>query len=388
VKTLLLARRISLGVVCVGGAVRATPAQGTPESVRPAWRAEYPPALGELMTAAERAAAMATLAEIERILWRVPELARPRGFEVLKQEFGGSTPLGERGVLEYGYYLWFFVPSKAIAGDGPKCITVTVNHPGPAHLVDESGRGLIIEKEIGVPKPGATIAHEGLRWDTPTADRQPGYNTFTPRGVSPWLPVTREQYLRALILTEEGKNGEREAATRKSLEKTTYERWMDEAAERKKTRDDAIASMARNQGRAAGDELRKQLEQTERAITEQYKAMEAEERKQNAGALTNRFGDQLRAQLAALTPAQRAGPATADLGAPDVPPDDPSRRLRVLTPDPAFWRVRRTRAEVHSITVAFFPGHACGSPAVRAALEKAWDSLDWMAFKRIVDRPS
>ena len=33
------------------------------------------------------------------------------------------------------------------------------------------------------------------------------------------------------------------------------------------------------------------LEQTERAATEQYKAMEAEERKQNEGALTHRIGD-------------------------------------------------------------------------------------------------
>ena len=238
-----------------------------------------------------------------------------------------------------------------------------------------------------IAKPGATIAHEKLMWDTPTADRQPGYNTFTSRGALPWLRVTREQYLRAQIIAQEGKNGEREAVTKKMLEKTTYQRWIEEAAERKKTRDDGVASMARNQGRAAADDLRKQLEQTERAITDQYKAMEVEERKQNEGALTHRIGDDLRAQLAAMTPAQRAAPATADLGTTDVLPDDPRKRLRVLTPDPEFWRVRRARTEVHSITVGFFPGDACAAPAVRAALEKAWDSLDWMAFKRMVDRP-
>ena len=77
------------------GFVSSAAAQGADAS-RPAWRAQYPRDLGELMTAAERAAATATLAEIERILWRVPELARPREFEVLKQEYGGSTPFGEQ----------------------------------------------------------------------------------------------------------------------------------------------------------------------------------------------------------------------------------------------------------------------------------------------------
>jgi hypothetical protein len=251
-------------------------------------------------------------------------------------------------------------------------------------LIDETGKAFFIEQVFGEPIPGATIVYEGLRWDTPTADRRPGYVTLTSGGAFPWLPVSREEYLRALIYLEEGKNGAKEKEFRKSLEKTSYERYMDEAADRKKTRDETVAAMARAQGRAAADEFRKTMENTEREVAEQLKAAEVEERKQFKEALTNRYGDQLRAQLAAMMPAERAAPATARYGDHQlVAPDDPEAH-RVLTPDPEFWRSRRSRAEVHSITISF---HPCAYPPIRAALEKAYQTLDWAALKRIVDRP-
>ena len=58
-----------------------------------------------------------------------------------------------------------------------------------------------------------------------------------------------------------------------------------------------------------------------------------------------------------------------------------------MTSDPDFWRVRKSRAEVHSITVAFHASGTCLVPAVRAALEKAYQTLNWAALKQIVDRP-
>jgi len=331
---------------------------------------------------------MATMEEIERILAQVPELARPRGFEVGKQVYGGTLPLGERGVLSYNFFVWFYAPSKAATGgEGSRCIGVTVNGIGVgASIEDESGRVLMVEKDIGEQRPGVTIVHEGLRWDTPDADRRDGYITITTGGKIPWIPVTREQYLRAQIYGTEGKNGEKETAFKKSLEKTSYERWVEEAAERKKTRDDAVAAMARNQGRAAAEEFRKSQEQLERQVGEQLKAQEAEERKQFKDALSNRYGDMLRTQIAAMTPAERASPATADASGQLVTRDDPHAH-RVLTPDPEFWRVRRSRAEAHTIVLGFKPTHFCEGPAVRAALAKAYQTLDVAAFRRIVDRP-
>jgi hypothetical protein len=334
---------------------------------------------------------MTVMEEIERILWQIPELAHPQGFEVLKQVYGGTRQQRERGgLMQYSLRLWFFVPSRAVQPEGPVCMAVHVNSSLPSGSngeIDENGRPFNIEADIGELIPGATIAHEGLRWDTPTADRRGGSFTFTSRGIFPWIPVTREEYLRHLIYATEGKNGEDEKAFRKALEQTEYQRWIAGAAERKKIRDGAVDAMARNQGQAAAEAFRKEQEEIERQVAEQLKAQEDEERQHNKEVLANRTGDQLRAQIAAMTPAERAAPAIVGPDGPLGALNDPSGH-RVLTPDPEYWRVRRFPAEVHAITIVFRPTLACGDPAVRAALEKASKRGEWAAaFKRMVDRP-
>jgi len=378
---------ISIGLVA--SAVPSVAAQSPQKAPASGWKALYPPDLGDFNTHAERAAAMVVMEEIERILWQIPELAHPRGFEVMKQVYGGTRMQRERGgLMQYSLRLWFFEGSRAINREGPICIAVHVNSylPGSTGETDETGRPYAIEPEIGELVPGATIVHEGLRWDTPTADRRGGMITFTSGGVFPWIPFTREEFLRAQIYAVEGKNGEQEKDFRKSLEKTEYERWIEGASERKKTRDLAFEAMARNQGQAAAQEFRKIQEETERQITEQMKAQEDEQRTRNKEALSNRLGDQLRAQIAAMTPAERASPARARVDGMLVGPEDPSGH-RVLTPEPEFWRIRRSPAEVHAISVVFRPTMTCAVPAVREALWKAYQTLDWAAFKRVVDRP-
>ena len=380
-----------LSVAMMASALASASAQQPVKAAASGWKALYPPDLGDFNTRAERAAAMVAMEEIERILWQIPELAHPQGFEVLKQVWGGTRQHRERGgLMQYSLRLWFFVPNRAVQPEGPICIAVHVNSALPSGSngeVDESGRLFNIEADIGELIPGATIVHEGLRWDTPTADRRGGAITFTSQGILPWIPVTREEYLRQQIYALEGKNGEQEKEFRKALEQTAYQRWIAGAAERKKIRDAAVDAMARNQGKAAAEEIRKSQEDTERQVTEQLKAQEDEERQRNKEALANRFGDQLRAQIAAMTPAERAAPATAGADGWLLPPDNPSGH-RVLTPEPEYWRVRRSPAEVHAITIVFRPTLNCAAPAVREALWKAYQRRDWTAaFKRMVDRP-
>lgn len=399
--------RTALAVVLLGAALTPAGAQRSVDPSRPTWKAVDPSKFWDQTTANERTAIVATLGEIERILWRVPELAQPKGFEVLKTAHGGGPPWhperrvpgfeDAKSILESEFRLMFFAPSRAIAGEGSTCVNVLVNRPyiGEEDLessrpVDEAGRILIVEPRIGEPIiPGATILHGGLRWDTPTADRRSGYVTFSSRGAFPWKPVTKEQFLRWWIYHAEGPDyGGNERSARKSLEKTTYDRWVEEAPTRKKERDQAIAIAEQAQGRAAAEELRKTLEQTEREVTEQLKAEDTEERKRNQAELAAPSqGDQFRARIAAMSPAERASPAFSPFGSTDLVAADAPDAHRVLTPDPEFWRVRRSRAEVHSITVIFHASLTCGVPAVRAALEKAYRTLDWAAFKRIVDRP-
>ena len=372
-------RRLALGVAVLVPAVNSATAQRGEAASRPTWLPQYPPDLGDKMTRAEHAEAMATVEEIERILWQTPELSHPTGFEVGKQVWGGGLFQGERGVFTYYFWLWFYAPSKAATfGEGSRCLGVTVNG---------GGNGYFIENEVGGGIPGATVVYEGLRWDTPTADRRGGTVVFTNGGKFPWISVTREQHLRFLIEGTGGKNGELEKEFKEGLKKTAYERWMDEAAERKKNREAAIATSERAQGHAAAEELRKTLEQTERDVTQQLKAAEAEERKQNESALAHRAVDDLQAQINAMTPAERAAPAKSGANWEPVSPDDPSGR-RILTQDPEFWRVRRSRVEVHSLTLGFIPTQMCEDSHVHAALEKAYNGgINWAALKRLVDRP-
>jgi hypothetical protein len=360
-------------------------------SAPPAWtltRTEFVDA-----TPAERARVIATLDEIERILGQVPELAEPRGFEILKHVAAGPHAWIPNGPFHYVLGLQFFAPSVRIAGEGRMCLLVDVNLPNgrPTEirsLQDDAGRDFLLEYPVGEPKPGSTVVYEGLRWDTPQFDRRPGFVTFSTGGVFPWRPVTREEYLRAEILAIDGKAGDQETSYRKKLEKTTYENWIEAATARKHERELVIASMERAQGRAAADELRKTLEQTEREVTANLKAQDDEERARNKEFLaTTTDGDRFRAQLAALSPAERRSPTMVmGNGGPLVPADAPGAN-RLLLPDPEFWRMRRSRTEVHTITVAFWPYQTCGVPAVRDALWKAYTTLDWMAFKRIVERP-
>jgi hypothetical protein len=394
-------RAVTFGALCILGVLRSAAAQRPAERVPDTWETLSPTKYYAGTTRREQASLVATLGDIERILWKVPEIAHPTGFRVEKNAQGGGPPWhphrrlpgfeDSRSILESSFGLMFFLPG---ATEGSYCIQVDVNQPqigaDAPTMLDEAGRILMVEPGIGKPNiPGATIVHGGLRWDTPAADRRSAFVTFSKGGVLPWKPVSREQFLRFWIYQAEGPDYDvNEPALRKSLEKTTYDRWREEAASRKEERDEAITQVAQLQGRAAADELRKTLEQREREVTERLKADDVEERKRHQAVLgTPSQADEYRARIAAMSPSERASPAYAPYGSTELLASDDPWARRVLTPDPEFWRVRRSRVEVKSITVAFHPHLTCGAPAVRDAVWKAYQTLDWAAIKRIVDRP-
>jgi hypothetical protein len=358
------------------------------------WKWKYgPPSVTETISAGERVEVLAMGKAIESIFWRVPELAGQKGFELATQFGAGAPSATDRQPIESMWRLWFHEPSrKATHEEGPTCIEVYVNRQlagdraiGGDH--DASGRLLFVDADIDTKMAGASEVREGLRWLSDSAVRRSGYVTFSRASAAPWISVSREQWLRTLIFDAEGKDGNREKSARTALEKTAYQQWLEGAAERKKNIDAAVTAVAQSQGRAAAEEMRKTLEQTHREVGEQLKAQEAEERERNKQVLsTATRGDALRAQLAAMSPAERASAAFVDHAGQLVAANDPLGH-RVLTPDPAFWRVRRSRAEVHTISVHFDWDSMCAKPSTGAALEKAWQNVDWAALKRLVERP-
>ncbi|HUF22073.1 MAG TPA: hypothetical protein VMP00_15130 [Burkholderiales bacterium] len=354
------------------------------------------------ITPAQRATAIANLEQIERILLQVPELANPRGFEILPSFYGGARRLGPgqkeqpNNVIEYMLRLLFFVPTRA-AGEGCTCLTVRINHGqglGSGEIHDEQGRAIYIEMARGEPLPLATQVYEGL---LRTRERRFVYVLHTSGGAPPWKTVTRAEYYNAVIFDLEGKDGAKLAEVRTAFAKTPYQEWTEGAAKRKSDREETLRTLAAMQSAAEVASLRKTMEDTEREVTERLKASEAEHRERNekALALTDSSTGKVRAELDSMTAAQRNMPALIDGTLTEGPnatgwrmaPRDSPTAWRVLTPDYEFWRARRSPVEVRAILVNISVGGTGLVPAVHNALLNSFDKMNWSALNNLLDVP-
>jgi hypothetical protein len=358
--------------------------------------------IGANLTAAESATATARLEAIERILQQVPALANPEGFEIMPHYFGGAQMLGpgqsERpgNVVEYMLTLVFFHPSRAVAGEGCGCLTVTVNragHTGAREIFDEQGRGIYIESPRGDPVPFATQVYDRLS----PVERSIVSVLFTSGGELPWRTVTRAEYYNAVIFDTEGKDGAKLADFRAGLEKTPYQVWMEGASQRKQDREQTLKATAAFQTPEEVAKLRKTLEDTEGEVTERFKASEAADRERNqaALALSHSTTGKMRAELDSMTVAERNMPALIDGTLSEGPNatgwrmsdrDSPSA-WRVLTPNYDFWRARTSRVEVRSVYVHIGASLTGLVPVVHKALWQAYQKLDGAAFNRLLDVP-
>jgi hypothetical protein len=346
---------------------------------------------------AEKAEILARLNAVEQLLLQIPELARPEGFEILPSVGGGRpSELGDGTLAGYSYNLTFFNPTKKIAGEGNTALSVIINpNPGalflwgqPGSMLDQKGQRLYIEHPWGEKKPGALLAYGTVEGEpeqfalSPTA--RSWYTVFfSADGSSPWLEVSRQEYIEAMIWDLEVKDAKGQAEIQRSLTTTPYQRWLEEAPQRKTKREEMLAAVG--PGQAA--ELRKTLEQTEREVTENLRASEAQDRAENARLLAqDKPGDQLRANLAAMTPAERAMPAWtgASGGAFDFFPPKGSGAVRIVRPNLAFYRPRHSPIEPRGVVVRFTASLTGHTPPVQRALYQAYRNLDWAALRGLL----
>jgi len=373
----------------------------------PRWLPYYASEIGNV-TAVQQAAAVRVLKEIERILLQVPQLADPKGFDIMPQYWGGGGMRGPDGmgiansVVQYALRLYLFAPSQAIAGEGCVCISITVN-ASVAGESDEHGRAIYVETwQRGNPVPLATQVYGELlpRHDQALDEFSSSWITviMTSGGEPYFKAVTRDEYYQFRIFQTEGKGGATLSEARKSQEKTTYQDWMAGVEARQKNREASLQSAARTQPPAEVARLRKTLEDAEREATAGLKAAEADElASKNEG--VQQFAavvDAMRNEWRSMTPAQRNMPAIVDprgqpsaVGAAMADRDGPTMR-RVLTPIPDFWRVRKSPVEVRSITV--YIGGSTGvnerdSETVHTVLLQTLKKLDWAALNRLLDVP-
>lgn len=335
------------------------------------------------LSAAAKAYAMARLEDISRIvLEAAPEIVHLK-YPVYEQGAGfyASAPKANT-ILEYKYNL--------VADLGPRGLCVILEA-----IINQSptgsSSGAIIENTKGRPVPGASIT-----WSELVRPPDPSWEQviLVRDGEAPWIQLTREEFRRWQIVEEEGSSGEKRAAYNKVIEKTPYERFLAEAPERKKTRDELAVALKAFRTPAEIAAQIKEMEDAERDAAAQLKAQDAEERKKNDSLSRAKTpADLARVSLARMSATERKLPAFVIPGGSDTlfnfGTADSTYASRAVRVNIGFWDMHRSRVEVRSINMGFFA--ACPKspppPEVHEALWKIRQTIDWAALKRMVNEP-
>ena len=357
--------------------------------------------MGPNLTGANRAAALARLESIQRLLKQVPELAHPDGFEIKPFFTGHRNRTGLGGsehadyVIEYLYRVNFFSPSFAQNKNAIGAIIFAINADENMHGdLDRQGRVIFVEQRRWPRVPFSVATYGVSASGTLNAGEDfTLWTWFTPGAELPWRAVSREEYYNSLIASLEGNNGEKLAQYKNATEKTPYQRWLEEAPQRKKEREETLKALAQLQPAAEVAKLRKELEDAERDAGEEFKKSESQDRADAKTAF--KPTNDMRAELNHMTPAQRKLPAIVDTdpartewratGASMRDRDTVSATVsRVLTPNYDFWRARKSIVDVRTINVYF---EATSTPAVQNAVYQAVKKFDWRALAALVDQP-
>jgi hypothetical protein len=335
------------------------------------------------VSAADKAYAMARLDEIERIVLKaVPEMGRLeyRTFADFTG-FSASAPKPNT-ILEYRYSLTADLGARGLC----EIFSVHINE-APRGAPDE----VLVENVMGKPVPGATVT-----WSEFVPPPDPSWQQviFVRDGEAPYRQLTREEVRRWQIVEEEGANGEKLAAKKTRLAITPYQRFMAEAPERKKNRDELRVALKGLRTPAEIAALIKEMEDSEREAAANLKAQEANDRTENDSlSRSQSIADKARASIARMSPAERALPAYVkgegsdtlyNFGAADA-----SHVARMVRANRGFWSMHKSRVEARSINVGF--AAACPKepppPEVHQALWKLRQNIDWAALKRMVNEP-
>jgi len=279
----------------------------------------------------DRARIESKLGSAEALVRKTP-YATPRGFAVRPAWGYDGTP--DRSRLS-AYELSIVVHLRCSKYDEHGSDLTFAFNPNPQAwsesdrpMPDERGDGLYYERARSEPLFGSIATYGHFQEE----NSEGVYILFTANGESPTLPVTREEYLRALIFSVEGKD-----------------------QEKIKTAADAARAQARimNEARAETD-------------------------KRIAGLTV--FGDKLRARIAAMSREERASPAfVLDLDE-FVSPGTPNARA-IVRENRAFYRPRSSPLEARALLVRLPNTHK----ELRDQQRQMLDQLDWPAVKRLVN---
>ena len=372
-------RFVAVSVLCWLTAASAHAQECGPDQVTPWWPRANTIVGSESLTAAERTTVVAQLGAVEALMRKTP-YATPRGFAV-RPVFAYHEITNRTQLYRYQFSLVTFSRCSKYDEHGADIMVDFNPDPmawseGDRPMLDESGDGLYVERVRTPTLFGASATfgrfHEEISEGL--------YVLFTVGGQSPTLPVSREEYLRAMIFTLEGKNQEKVRAAAAIVSKTPYERWMEEAPERKKRNEELYAIVATtNPAQAA--KMRADMEKAELAETEKLKKADAYERAQvnkNLAGLTA-LGDKYRAQIAAMNPQERA--SAAFLVGYDLVPAGTPNACAIVRKNPAFYRVAGSPVQPRAILVRMPNAYKEYWPQQ----EQLYKQLDWAAIRKMVN---
>ncbi len=319
------------------------------------------------VSAADRAFIESRLASIEGLV-RKTVFGTPQGYEAAPG-WNYSAPLNRTRLSRYSFNLAIWCPTvKATGGDGAMAINVAIN-PDP-QLWSESDRprrdvngdAIYLNRVRTANQFGSTAMFGDLNLEGITSEG--AWVLFTAGDESPTLPVSREEYLRMLIFEVEGNPN--------AKKKSAYQEYLDAAPDRKKARDETVAIIAKSDP-AKAEQLRKSLEKAE----QDNGALIRQSDEQGSKGVA-KFGDKLRAQLAAMTPQERAAPAYL-VGLDFVERNTPNA-LAVVRENPAFYRARTSPLEPRLVVVRL----AHNYKALIELNRQMYRELDWAALKALV----
>ena len=378
--------RVAVAVSIVSAPIAAQDKCG-PDEVVPWWPRFIN---GTEFTTAERAIMDANLQAAEDIM-RKTNYGRPRGFAVTPAWGYEGRNRGERSwgrgnptrnpIRSYGFSAIVHHACSKYEEFG-YAVAISFN-PDPQSwsesdrpLLNENGEAFYFERARKEPLFGSTSTYgvfgvtnaEGL------------YVLFTSGGESPTLPVTREEYLRAIIFSLEGKDQGKVKEVLEFTSKTQYERWQERAAQRKKDIDDMVAGVAMVDPAKAA-KARADLENADRLAGEAHKKNEQAERAEldKMRASATAAGDKIRARIAAMTPAERALPAYSEGMAFDVVPQGTPDANAIVRVNPALYRTRHTPVEARVILV-----HVRNDEYIPELHRRMFREFDWAAIKRLL----
>ena len=352
-----------------------------PNDVVPWWPRAHLNTGAETLTAAERKTVETRLAAVEALI-RKTNYATPRGFAV-EPAFGYYRIDTRTDLYEYSFGIATFDKCSKYDEHGMDFVLQINPEPiswsmGVQPVIDERGEKVYVERPRRQALHGSTATFGGFHEDN--SNTAAFFVLFTAGGENPVLPLSREEYLRLKIFEHEGKDQEKLKAMIADLSKTPYETWLAEAPARKKQNEELFALIATNNPAQAA-KTRADMEKMEQAEGAKLKAADAFEREKNAKVVViiRAIGDRYRAQLEAMTPAERTSVAyvydeeLVRAGTPDA--------VTLVRKNPAFYRARASVLEPRAILVSM-PGAYMHNRPQQAELYK---QIDWAAINKMVN---